>query len=377
MRILIFNWKDIQNPIAGGAEVFTHEVARRLVTWGHDVTLFCARFPGSPPESQLDGVRIVRRGNRLSVYQEAKRFWRSEGRKAFDIVIDEVNTRPFLTPKYVRDAPILCLIHQLASDVWHQELPPVVSHIGRYILEPHWLGRYRQVPTVTVSASTKSDLELLGFEKVAIVPEGLSIEPLDGVPDKERFPTLLFVGRLVNTKRPDHAVRAHALLRRELPDTRLWMIGSGYMRKTLERMAAPGVKFLGATSNQEKYRLMARAHLLLVPGVREGWGLVVIEANAMGTPAIGYNIPGLRDSIRPGASGYLVEPRPEALAEAAHSLLRSNQRLRLLSRTALAHARAYSWNTTARVLLSYCDALVSSAGKHHSATTPSEWYGNP
>ena len=348
MRILIFNWKDIHNPIAGGAEVFTHEVAKRWVEWGHEVTLFCARFPGAPERETVDGVRIIRRGGRFGVYREAPRFWRAEGEGTFDVVIDEVNTRPFLTPRFVHDTPIVCLIHQLAAEVWHEEMPPVISHIGRYWLEPRWLRMYRDIPIVTVSASTESDLRRLGFEDVTVVPEGLSIEPLAEVPEKEPVPTMLFVGRLVNTKRPDHAVRAHALVRKQIPDARLWVVGDGYMRKKLERMAATGVTFFGQVSEDEKYRLMSRAHVLLVPGVREGWGLVVIEANAMGTPAIGYDIPGLRDSVQEGVTGVLVAPTSIALGGAAENILAGRGVLRDTDHTFALPTKHLSWRRTAR-----------------------------
>jgi glycosyltransferase involved in cell wall biosynthesis len=56
---------------------------------------------------------------------------------------------------------------------------------------------------------------------------------------------------------------------------------------------------------------LSRAHIILVPAVREGWGLVVTEANAMGTPAIGYDdVPGLRDSIRHGETGITIMEKP-------------------------------------------------------------------
>jgi glycosyltransferase involved in cell wall biosynthesis len=358
MRILIYNWKDPSHPSAGGAEVFTHEVATRWAAAGHEITLFCARYPGSPELDEIDGIRIVRRGGRLTVYRQAPLFWRSVGRGNFDVVIDEVNTRPFLTPRFVHDTPVVCLIHQLAAEVWQEEMPPVLSHIGRYVMEPRWLRLYRDIPTVTVSESTRSDLERLGFRNIRLVTEGCSVKPPDTPPAKEQTPTLLFVGRLVRTKRPDHAVRAHALVRKQVPNATLWLVGDGYMRSKLERMAAPGTHFFGHVDEAQKLDLMGRAHLLLMPGVREGWGLVVIEANARGTPAVGYDIPGLRDSIRDGVTGVIVEPDPARLAAAAVSLISEPKRLQELSRNASSYAETFSWDVTARDVLDLVEKRV-------------------
>ena len=82
-------------------------------------------------------------------------------------------------------------------------------------------------------------------------------------------------------------------------------------------------------SRRELYERMARAHCLLVPSVREGWGLVVVEANAVGTPAVGYDIRGIRDSIRPGETGVLVTAGdPEALGQAAAALVTDTRAVR-------------------------------------------------
>ncbi|MCZ7362324.1 MAG: glycosyltransferase [Candidatus Methanoperedens sp.] len=62
MNILIYNWRDIRNPAAGGTEVFTHEIARRWVERGNEVTLFTSAFAGCEREEEVDGVRIIRGG---------------------------------------------------------------------------------------------------------------------------------------------------------------------------------------------------------------------------------------------------------------------------------------------------------------------------
>jgi glycosyltransferase involved in cell wall biosynthesis len=314
MRILVCNWKDLRHPQAGGAEVYTHEIARRWVAAGHAVTLFCAAVDGAPPVEDVDGVRVVRRGGRLGVYRAAREYYRGPGSGRFDLVIDEVNTRPFGCPGWVPDTPVVALIHQVCREIWYYEMPPPVSMLGRYLLEPVWLRRYRNVPVLTVSPSSQDSLRRYGLRDVTVVPEGITRRPRPDVPREPR-PTVVFVGRLASNKGPLAALAAFRLLRGRVPDARLWFVGDGPQRAAVAARAGPGVTLFGRVSGTERDELLARAHVLVVTSVREGWGLVVDEAAAMGTPTVGYDRPGLRDSV-PLAGGVLVEPNPVALATA-------------------------------------------------------------
>jgi glycosyltransferase involved in cell wall biosynthesis len=315
VRILFLNWKDLTHPAAGGAEVLTEEVARELVRRDHSVTLFAAAVDGRPERELVQGVEVVRRGSRLGVYRAARRFWSSEGRGSFDVVVDEINTRPFLTPRWLRGAPVVALIHQLAREIWFDETPFPVSTLGRYVLEPWWLRSYRDVPALTVSPSSADSLARYhGWRDVTVIPEGHTPHPVPAVA-KEPDPTVVFLGRLVGMKQPQDAIEAVQQLRRERPEAQLWMIGDGPRLEALQAAAPEGVTFLGRLGRGELTGRLARAHVLVATSVREGWGLNVSEAAASGTPSIGYATPGLVDSI-PASGGALVEPTPAALGRA-------------------------------------------------------------
>lgn len=314
MRILIYNWRDWEHPMAGGAEIYTHRVAEEWVQQGHEVTLFCAGSPGLSDLDISDGVTIIRRGGRFGVYNEARKFYEEEGKGKFDLVIDEVNTRPFMAPSFVTDAPVIALIHQVAKEVWFHETAFPFNVAGRYFLEKKWLRAYRNVPTVTVSESSKDSLHEYGLENVTVVPEGMSMPDVAADFTKEESPTVIFCGRLSPNKRPDHAVEAFRWVRDHIPNAKMWVVGTGKMLATLERRKLDGVSFLGRVSHQQKFELMGRAHALVATSVREGWGLVVSEAAAMGTLAFGYDVAGLRDSVK-ASSGELVAPRPDALGK--------------------------------------------------------------
>jgi glycosyltransferase involved in cell wall biosynthesis len=231
----------------GGAEVFTREVAKRWVKGGHEVTLFCSEFPNCKREEVVDGVRVVRAGGKYSVYWKAKKYYGKRfSRESFDVVVDEVNTRPFFACKFVNNGEsVVSLIHQLARDFWLYETPFPLGYVGYYFLEPRWLKSLASVPTITVSESTRRDLSGFGFRQVFVVPEGLSVEPLKELPEKEDFPVVLFVGRLKRAKRPDHALEAFRFVKRRFPRAELWVVGDGYFRGRLERLGFGGVRFFG------------------------------------------------------------------------------------------------------------------------------------
>ena len=322
MRILIYNWRDLAHPNGGGAEVYTDRVATEWVKMGHEVTLFCASVANKPDDEISEGgYRVIRRGGKHSVYRAAKRFWINEGKGKFDVVIDEVNTRPFGTPKFVKGTPIVALIHQVAREIWFYEYPWIVALFGRYVLEPIWLSWYKEIPVLTVSESSKESLKEYGLQNVHVVPEGSDGHVFPGrVVIKEDPPVLLFVGRLAANKRPEDAIEAFKAVKSKLPRVKMWVIGSGPMENDLKHVNEEGIEFLGKVSEGAKLDLISKAAILLVTSVREGWGLVVSEAASQGTLTVGYAVPGLRDSIK-CSGGILVAENPSAMASVATAVL--------------------------------------------------------
>lgn len=360
MKILVFNWRCWLNAAAGGAEVFTREVTKRWVKAGHEVTLFTSEFSGCKREEVLDGVRVVRRGGRLAVYWWAKRAYRHRfSKEGFDVVVDEINTRPFFMPGVVKDqAKTIALIHQLAREYWFYETPFPISHLGYYVLENRWLRNYVEVPTVTVSESTKQDLLDLGFQNVFVVPEGSSFAPLKRVPEKEKYPVVAYVGRLKRAKRPDHAVRAFKTVKEKVSDAELWVLGDGPFRKDLEEMAGDGVKFFSGLSDKQRRDRVGRSWVLVNPSVREGWGLNVIEANAFGVPCVAYDVSGLRDSVKNNETGLLAEAgNLGELAEKVVTVLTDESMREDLRKNALKYSRGFQWDNTARGFMSVLERI--------------------
>jgi glycosyltransferase involved in cell wall biosynthesis len=355
LRILFLSWRDPEHPKSGGAELFTYELARRLVAKGDTVEWFTAMFPGAARETTLAGIRIVRGGRQSTVHLAAFRRYRKRLKGSFDAVIDEVNTIPFFTPLWA-DVPRLLLIFQLAREVWWYEGSFPVNALG-YATEPLYLRVYQRTAAATISASTEADLKGLGFRApITVLPIGL--EPID-LPTvaKAVTTTFLYVGRMTKSKRVDDIVRAFGLYRDSQGSGELWLVGDGppdyteALHKQVQRLDLTGsVKFLGRLDTKEKHRLMASAHVLLMASVREGWGLTVAEANACGTPAIAYDVPGLRDSVRDGQTGLVVPASPECMAEGMIRLATQPDLYSALAAEAKRWASSFSFDASAGAL---------------------------
>lgn len=350
MRILVLNWRCWLNPAMGGAEVFTYEITKRWVNAGHEVTLFTSEFPGCRKVEVVDGIRIVRAGGRYLVYWKAKKYYRKWfSKEDYDVVVDEINTQPFLTPRFVDNGEkIVALIHQLAREFWFYETPFPINYIGYHLLENRWLKNYVDVPTVTVSESTRQDLIHLGFKAVYVVPGGADFKPLSRLPEKEKYPVVAYVGRLGEAKRVDHAIKAFKIVSENFPEAELWVIGSGHFKGELERISFEKVKFFGRVSHEVKIRLIMKSWVMIHPSVREGFPLSVIEANALGTPYVAYDVAGLRDAIINEETGLLIESgNISKMAEALMKVLRNERLKKKLSENALRYAQRFSWDRTA------------------------------
>ncbi len=361
MRIAFFNWRDIRNPMAGGAEVYNHQILKRLVSQGHHITVFTSSFSGSPERESIDGIEHVRYGGRFLMYPKSLLCYRKHVRGRYDVIVEAVNGMPFFTGLFAKEK-VIPLVYQLTRKNWYSGLPQPLAFLG-YHLEDSFLRAYRSLPTMTISESTKSDLENLGFRDVRIVKASADIEPPAGV-SKEEAPTLIYLGRLTKSKRVDHAIRAFQHVRQSLKDARLWVAGAGPELNRLEALVqetglSDSTTFFGKVSQEKKAELLSKAHLMLFPAVREGWGITVLEANACSTPAVGYDVPGLKDSISDGVNGILISAGDhQEMAARTLELLNDNNALQRMSRTAAEHSKGFSWDDSAGKFASFLEEVI-------------------
>lgn len=350
MKILAQNWRDIKNPEAGGAESYFHEIAKWLVKKGHDVTLVSSRYRDCKNSEIIDGIKIIRIGNKflfnflffwyyITIFRKQK----------FDLFIDNCSKIPLCTPFYVT-IPIIAIIYHIHGKSMFEELPFLLA-LYAYLIEKCTVF-YRNVKIVTISESTKKEL----VEKfrippynIYIIPPGIDISPSLG--EKSKIPLVLYFGRVKKYKRIEHILQAFKHIEKN-HSAKLIIAGKGDNYPTLKTLAKTlkikNIEFKGELSETEKVTLLKKAWIYINTSSKEGWGISVIEANACGTPCIAYNVPGLRDSIKHGYNGLLVtNGKTLALTSTIERLLSDDHVRERLTKNSLEWAKKFNWNRTA------------------------------
>ncbi|MEH3067427.1 MAG: glycosyltransferase family 4 protein [Aeromicrobium erythreum] len=351
MHILFCNWRDTRNPEGGGSEHYVETMARGLVERGHQVTIACARHDGAPDDEVVDGVRFVRRGSKLDIYVLTflRLLTRRYGR--VDLVVDVQNGLPFFT-RWATRARVVVLVHHVHREQWPVVYPGLVGRVGWWIESRLAPRLYRRSRYVTVSAASKAELVELGVDRdrIRIVHNGNDPAPRVDV-ERSDVPRLVVLGRLVPHKQVEHAIDALVAVRRTHPGAVLDVVGSGWWDEQLHDYAreagvSDAVVFHGHVDDTTKHALLAQAWVMLLPSLKEGWGIVVGEAGAHGTPTVAYaSAGGTTESIDHKDSGLLVEDRDE-LVQATCDLVTDHEWRTFLGEGARTKAATFTWGAS-------------------------------
>lgn len=366
-RVLLLNWRDLRNPLAGGAEVHVHEVLRRLVAKGWEAVLCCHAVPGLPEREVMDGVEIRRQGGantfHLTVWTNLRRWIREE---RADLVIDNSNKLAFLAP-WLSQVPVAGLINHLFGKViWQEASPPAAACVAlSEWLVPH---AYRDTVVMAVSNSAKAEFEDLGMQRVVNVGSGVDLTGFREPEPGERKPfQLLTLGRIKKYKGLEVLLHAMKILAGRFPDVTLVVAGSGDDIPRLQGIArelgvSERVRFAGKVSGDEKLRLYRESAVFLNSSMKEGYGLTSIEANACGTPVVASDVPGLCDSVRDGETGFLFPfGDHEALAERIGRILSDAALAERLRASSVVWAHRNSWDAVTEETEAVLNALLGRA----------------
>lgn len=317
-QVVVVNWRDLDHSLAGGAEIYAWQFARALHEAGARVHFVTARDEGQAAREVRDGIDVRRGGGALGFYLFALA-WLLRHRRRIDAVIDPACGLPSFSPLVLRrGTPALLIIHHVHQAQFAVHFPAPVAAFGRWMERVAMRRVYRHHVTAAVSASTVAEMrDQLGWtgdirilENGADLPAAESVDAVAKDPDR-----VVVLGRLVTHKRVDLVLEAvrraqdgAALAGRTI---RVDVIGRGpehdrLVARAAELGLAGQVTFHGFLPADAKDDLLARAAVQVCASDAEGWGQAVIDAAAHGVPTVARDVPGLRDSIRPGESGWLV-----------------------------------------------------------------------
>jgi glycosyltransferase involved in cell wall biosynthesis len=357
VRIAFMSWRDLANELAGGAEVFVDRLAVALLGMGHEIVLLC----GGPVGERA--YPVINMGGTFSQYARAP-FLHHRVARDWDLLVDTENGLPYFSPLW-RRKPILACVYHVHSEQWDQRFSPLLAAAGRFTESRIMPIVYRRVPFLAISSSTASALEGIGVDRSRIHVLQSGVDPPSGaVGERSLEPLFVCLGRLVAHKRVDLLLRVWEQVR-PVVGGQLIVIGDGPERASLEAQAGRGVVFAGRVSDDEKWLLLSRAWALVHPAHHEGWGIVIIEAAEVGTPALGFSVPGVKDAIVDGVTGIQVDSEAEFVRQWIE--LANNRSLRdRLSRGARRHASDFGWDQVARKFAVIAANVIESADSRHS-----------
>jgi glycosyltransferase involved in cell wall biosynthesis len=400
MKILILtsSFPGIEEGILSG--YFVYELAKRLMGKGFEIVVLCAHHPKAKLEEDMAGLMIHRfpyfypfkyqkiyraggiaynlKNSHLAKLQ-VPLFFLSELLYAIKIIkkekIDVIHSH-WLVPqglvgaicKQIFKIPHLSTIH--AADVFGLERLPFKRKFANLIAknsdEIIVVSSYISERLLgLISPELKKDIE----KKMTILPMGVDAQQFQNTNDKLELLSeykinsefnLLFLGRLSEKKGISYLIKAMPQIVSQIKDVNLILCGAGHLRKELEQLLKKMslekyVRFTGFVSNEEKIDYLSLADVLIVPsiviqsGETEGLPVVILEGLAAGKPIIASDVSGVKDVIKNGYNGFLVEQKnSDQIADKVLELLDNRELRAEFSKNALKTAKNYDWEVIGR-----------------------------
>lgn len=368
-NVVVLNWRDPWHPEGGGSELYVHQVAQQLRDSGRNLTWVTAAYPGAAADEVVDGIRFIRRGGHLTVYLWVAWMLLSGSLRrrtgGVDAVLEVQNGMPFLSSWWTR-APVTVLVHHVHREQW-SVVGPVLAKVGWFLESRVAVLANRRNRYVAVSDVTRRELVGLGVRAsdITLAYNGMPPVPAYDAGERTEEPTLVVLSRLVPHKQIDHVIAAMPALAEEFPGLRLRVLGDGWWGEELHRQAAEigrdgsagfHIDFLGHVSDRTKFEELSRAWVHVLPSVKEGWGLSIVEAGHAGTPSVAYTTAGgVTEAILDGVTGLLATDEADLRLRIA-ALLR-DEHLRVdLGQKARVRAAEFTWEAAATVVAAALDA---------------------
>ncbi|NJE30300.1 glycosyltransferase family 1 protein [Thermococcus sp. 18S1] len=372
MRIA-FIYDALYPDVKGGVERRLYELGKRL-SRRHEVHWYTFGWWGKGKTTEREGIIIHGLGKPVDLYKgdvrnpwEAIIFsWRLLRREIDSYDVIDCQEFPYLHayPARVKFSGFETFVitwHEYWGDYWVDYLP-MGARVGK--LAENGLLKLTD-NHVVVSRRTLLRLAEVRAGNFGFVPNGIDFEFIRSVePHPELKYDAVFVGRLIKHKNVLMLLNALKLLVQELPSFRVAIIGDGPQRMELESLARTlgiraNVDFLGFLPRfSDVVSIVKSSRLLAFPSLREGFGMVVLEANAAGIPVVTVNSPlnAATDLIIDGLNGYVSDPTPEGFAE---KLLLAWENSPKMKRPSLSLAKKYDWNNIANRLEKYYKGVAN------------------
>ncbi len=352
-NILIVNWRELKNPLYGGAEIHITKIAEFLAK-DHNVFFLSSSYVGCT-DYEKNGVKYIHFGKEylfnFSVIFNLKRILKNY---SIDLIIEDINKLPFFTPLFTKIPVFVIVPHIFGKTIFKQT--NFVFGFYIYIFEKFIPFVYKNTIFEVISNSTKDDLVKRGIkpDKIFVIECGIDEKFFTDRYTKNEFPQICYVGRLKKYKSIDHLILAFRKVKEKIRNVKLYIVGTGDYEIKLKRLVEnlklhDDVIFTGYVSEEEKIKILQESWISVYPSFIEGWGIVNIESNALSTPVISSNVMGLKDSVKDNFSGLLYEyGNIEELSEKILFLLNNKKILKNFEKNSVEWAKNFTWEKTGR-----------------------------
>jgi len=355
LRVLFLATRDPTHPGVAGGDINMWECARYLASKGHIVTFVASKHPGSPDKETLDSIHIVRLGGIHTLWLTTFWFYMKEGRNKCDVVVAEGfggSRIPRLSPLYVRE-PILTEWRQVHRRLFETQYSRPVA-IGLNFLERATAFVHRETSLLAYTPEGKEAFVHIGFrpENIVVVPVSIRSKWLGSVPaGSVEAPNVIWLGKFRRYKCPHHVILAMREVASVLPQSRLLIAGrhddtryETELRRLVARLGLnSNVEFGFDLTEEDKMSALKRSRVMALPSSVEGFGIVVLEANACGVPVVASS--GVPESVVGDGINGLRYPFGDvhALARSLVRILTEDDLYQRLSAGGLRSARLYTW----------------------------------
>lgn len=349
--------------VKGGAEKRVYELAKRLAERGHEVHWYSIGWwwtENDHTDTSMDGIKLHGVSDPINLYSDDRRsikealiFSLKLLKPLFKDSYDVVDCQGFpffscFTAKIhsgLGKSKLIITLHEVWGDYWYTYLGK--PGIFGKIIERVMLSLTNNI--ITVSSKTKKDLKKIKkSEKSVIIPNGIDFNHITEIKHSHEESTIIFAGRLIKEKNVDVLIRSLVIVKEKIPDFICLIIGNGPERSKLEKLAldlqlTDNIIFKDFMENYDDLiGYMKSSKVLVLPSTREGFGMVVIEANACGIPVVTVNhhMNAAVDLVVDGVNGYKTQLETNDMADKTIKSIESHNEFR---DKCIKMSRGYDW----------------------------------
>jgi len=347
--------------LSGGGERRYYEICKRLVKRGHEVHVYTMRIEGSPKNEILDGIHIHRMGTKHPL----------RGRKYLPLATYFLDLLPMLTkekfdvidanayisalggylPALFRGTPIVCTIHDIYGKSWAEYVGKRWALLGRSIEKTLLHVPFTKI--ITVSDASKKLLVSEGVDKksIVVIHNGVDYKTFAGVKSRRNRNKIIYVGRFVELKNIPDLLKAFVIVSKKNPKSTLELIGDGPLKDEIQKTAesygvGSKVKITGFLEyHNDLAKKMAGAGVFVTPSLQEGFGIVLLESMAAGTPVVAYDLEAYNDFADSGNTCLLSQKNCRLLAKNILRLMENKKLRQRIIAEGNKTAKKYSWES--------------------------------